>query len=145
MSAKTRFELGGEFEDKNFASCFARSVVVNSQYKQAKSLDGTKQESINAGELQLKKSSTPDTADGIRLRRVSIRLQGADFMLNRHLDRPGVPTILFFAAVYETTKNTFHSTYLLHSILKTCKNIRCNLNRLKNIKPLLKFNIIDLV
>lgn len=101
MSAKPRFELGGEFEDKNFASCFARSVVVNSQYKQAKSLDGNFVQTINAGEQQLNKSPSFETADGIRLRRVSILYVRGRFMLNRHLGpNAGVPeTLVPFAAV----------------------------------------------
>ncbi|XP_018567690.1 uncharacterized protein LOC108908223 [Anoplophora glabripennis] len=38
MNNQVQFDLGSEFEG-NYKSCFARSVAVNSQYKQTKSLD----------------------------------------------------------------------------------------------------------
>lgn len=38
MNSQVQFDLGSEF-DGNYKSCFARSMAVNSQHKQTKSLD----------------------------------------------------------------------------------------------------------
>lgn len=77
MSNESNFEFGdGEFDSQNYKSCFARSVVVNSDYRLKKIIttsDIRKVQSNHQGEVL--KGAIPKMSDAqggfVRMRKVS--------------------------------------------------------------------------
>lgn len=77
MDNQVQFDLGSEFEG-NYKSCFARSMAVNSQHKQTKSLDFIQPQqdnnSIRDGSKKPCVVSRPlvmESQEVVRLRKVS--------------------------------------------------------------------------
>lgn len=80
MNKQAQFDLGCEF-DGNYKSCFARSMAVNSQYKQTKSLDfiHPQQDNNSTGDAVKKpcgvnRPVAAESQEVVRLRKVSFTL-----------------------------------------------------------------------
>lgn len=77
MNNQAQFDLTSEFEG-NYKSCFARSMAVNSQYKQTKSLDfiQPQQDNKSTGDALKKpcgvnRPLVAESQEVVRLRKVS--------------------------------------------------------------------------
>ncbi|XP_074028262.1 uncharacterized protein [Leptinotarsa decemlineata] len=84
MSDKVQFDLGGEYENPSYKSCFARSIEVNSHGKEPKSLDYKQLKSENKDEGgHLKKQLAPS-------RPFTPDFQGSDIVRLRKNTRSGL-------------------------------------------------------
>lgn len=78
MSNVSNFEFGdGEFDSQNYKSCFARSVVVNSDYRLKNIIansDLIKKVQLNQGQVKgaIPKMSDAQGQSFVRMRKVSI-------------------------------------------------------------------------
>ncbi|RZC36536.1 hypothetical protein BDFB_013462 [Asbolus verrucosus] len=83
VSEKVNFNWGLDFDDTNYKSCFARSVAVNSQYKQLRTSDMQQlqpEEKDSSQESSKRLSARPlppviePIVEGVKLRKVSVFL-----------------------------------------------------------------------
>lgn len=77
MSNESNFEFGdGEFDSQNYKSCFARSVVVNSDYRLKNIIENSDLIRVQSNPGQLFKGAIPKMSDAqgngfVRMRKVS--------------------------------------------------------------------------
>jgi hypothetical protein len=80
VSEKVNFDWGEDFDDGNYKSCFARSVAVNSQYKQLRMSDprqlqleekDSSQESFKRLTIRPLPPVIEPIVEGVKLRKVS--------------------------------------------------------------------------